>query len=222
MLLLVLGIAIAGIVITEIKNEIVGKAEAQQTGGNTLYVGGSGANNYTKIQDAIDDANDGDTVYVVNGAYYENVVVNKRVNLVGEDRNGTIIDGGGIGDVVKITADGITIQGFTIRNSGGWQFAGVKIYYANNNSIYNCNISNNYVGIGLGGSNNSIYNCNIISNNGDGIHAYYSNNNSIYNCNISNNSWYGIGLRYSSNNSIYNCNITSNNRYGIWLYSSYN
>ena len=29
----------------------------------TLYVGGSELGNYSKIQDAIDNANDGDTVY---------------------------------------------------------------------------------------------------------------------------------------------------------------
>jgi len=32
--------------------------------GNTLYVGGSGPNNYTRIQDAIDYASDWDTVFV--------------------------------------------------------------------------------------------------------------------------------------------------------------
>ena len=31
--------------------------------GDMLYVGGSGANNYTRIQDAIDNASDGDTVF---------------------------------------------------------------------------------------------------------------------------------------------------------------
>jgi len=36
-----------------------------------LYVGGNGPNNYTKIQDAIDDARDGDTVFVFNGTYFE-------------------------------------------------------------------------------------------------------------------------------------------------------
>lgn len=35
--------------------------------GDILYVGGSGPGNYSKIQDAIDDASKGDTVFVYNG-----------------------------------------------------------------------------------------------------------------------------------------------------------
>ena len=51
--------------------------------GNILYVGGSGPGNYSKIQDAIDDASDGDTVFVFNGIYYENVWIDeKSINLM--------------------------------------------------------------------------------------------------------------------------------------------
>jgi len=52
------------------------------TGGNTLYVGGSGPNNYTRIQDAIDDANDGDTIFVYNGTYYEHHIIIDKKNLL--------------------------------------------------------------------------------------------------------------------------------------------
>ena len=223
MLLLVLvSIAIAGFVISNIKNGIASEAEAAGTGGNILYVGGSGANNYTKIQDAINDANEGDTIFVYSGTYYENMVVNKSINLIGEDKETTIIDGSGNGDVVYISADWVNISGFTIRNSG-WPYDGVRIY-SSNNSIYNCNISNNsWYGIyGYYSSNNSICNCNITSNNDDGILLYSSYNNSIHNCNITSNNDDGISLSYSYSNSICNCNITSNNGDGIHAYSSSN
>lgn len=61
-----------------------------------LYVGGDGPGNYSKIQDAIDNASNGDTVFVYNGIYYENLVVDKSINLQGENKEYTIIDGDNI------------------------------------------------------------------------------------------------------------------------------
>ncbi|NHJ39073.1 MAG: hypothetical protein FK731_03500, partial [Asgard group archaeon] len=45
--------------------------------GNTLYVGGGGSNNYSSIQEAIDDAIDGDTVFVYDKSspYNENISI---------------------------------------------------------------------------------------------------------------------------------------------------
>ena len=63
--------------------------------GNTLYVGGSGSGNYTKIQDAIDNASDGDTILVFSGTYYENINIQKQLLLKGIDEyNAPLINGG--------------------------------------------------------------------------------------------------------------------------------
>jgi len=40
-------------------------AEAEKFYNNILYVGGSGEGNYSSIQDAIDNASDGDTIFCV-------------------------------------------------------------------------------------------------------------------------------------------------------------
>ena len=48
-------------------------------GRGTLYVGGSGPGNYSSIQAAIDDANNGDTVFVYNGTYNEWITVDKSL-----------------------------------------------------------------------------------------------------------------------------------------------
>ncbi len=42
--------------------------------GNWLYVGGSGPGNYTRIQDAIDDASHGDTVFVYLWSTYDELI----------------------------------------------------------------------------------------------------------------------------------------------------
>jgi len=108
--------------------------------GNILYVGGTGPNNYTKIQDAIDDAVDGDTVFVYDDCspYYENLVVNKSINLFGEDKYSTIINGSITADVIEITSDWVNLSGFLIING----INGIQIL-SNHNAIENNIIINN-------------------------------------------------------------------------------
>jgi len=190
--------------------------------GNILYVGGSGEGNYTNIQDAINDSSDGDTVYVYDDSspYFENVVVNKSINLIGEDKNTTIIDGGGTGNVVKVTADCVYISAFTIRNSGvEWDKAGIKIF-SNHNTVIGSNISsNNNNGIWLASSyDNNIKDNTISSNNEDGIFLQYSRNNTITSNLILNNKFDGIHLFDSSyNNNIKDNTVSLNNGHGIHI-----
>ena len=170
--------------------------------GNTLYVGGDGPGNYTKIQGAINHASDGDTVFVFNGTYYEAVDVDKSINLKGEDRDITkIINEYEDFFAVDISADYVNISGFTIitylffeRKSEGV----ILIDSCNNivsDNILKGEVVGNYcAGIKLSGS---------------------SNNNTIIGNTILDNDW-GIYLSSSSNNIIKN-NILSNNLYHITL-----
>jgi len=84
--------------------------------GDVFYVGGSGPGNYTRIQDAVDNASDGDTVFVFGDSspYHENVVVGKSIFLIGEDKNMVVIDADFKGAAVKITADDVFVSGFTM------------------------------------------------------------------------------------------------------------
>lgn len=90
--------------------------ETRSTDAATYYVGGTGAGNYTSIQDAIDNASDGDTVFVYAGMYNETVTINKTITLEGESKENTIINGRTNGDVVSITADWVNVTQFSIEN----------------------------------------------------------------------------------------------------------
>jgi len=137
---------------------------------------------YAKIQWAVDNASAGDTIIVRDGTYYENLKVDKQLTIKSENGSANcIVDGGGSGNVITLNADGITIEGFTVRNSGDWPDVGAGINVVSNaNKIAYNSISNNYYGISLwGSSNNKIYNNNA-SNNERGIYLDDSSNNTIY------------------------------------------
>ncbi len=198
--------------------------ENTQSFRKTLYVGGTGPNNYTSIQDAIDNASDEDTIFVYSGIYYENINVNKEINLIGEDKNTTIIDGGKTGDVVYISADNVNISEFTVQNGGSYYYdAGIKLYNVQHCRIENIIITNNHYGIKLRySSNNTISGNTITNNNWIGIGLSFSSNNTISGNTITNNNCDSIFLDYSNNNTISDNTITNNSHSGIWLYSSSN
>ena len=159
----------------------------------------SKAEDYETIQQSIDAASVGDTIYVGNGTYYEHVVINKPVFLMGENKFSTIVDGGGSGNVISITADNVTVTGFTIQNGGlTLMMGGVYIDHSVNNEL-----------IG-----------NIIRNSEYGVYLSYSSENSIVDNTVLSNS-YGIGLTSSSDNVISNNNFLYND-HGISASASVN
>ena len=146
--------------------------------GNTLYVGGSGPNNYTRIQDAIDNASDGDTVFVYSGIYYEIIVVDKSITLKGENTENTIIDGLGTdkNPIITITGGNCILERFQVVNTSDehWTFAGI-IVKSNNNLLRN----------------------NIMSYHSNGIWVEQSDNNRFFNSSLGVEEWI-IYPHYSS------------------------
>jgi len=113
---------------------------------------------YPTIQKGIDEANNYNKIFVKNGVYKENLVIDKKgLILFGEDKYNTILDGCKTdteGIIVK--SEGVTIKGFTIKNFKdskkedihGWNQSGIEIRKPNS-IITNNRIIDNGVGIEL-------------------------------------------------------------------------
>jgi parallel beta-helix repeat protein len=177
----------------------------------TWTVDDDGPADFHTIQEAINAANPGDTIFVKTGTYYENVVANKSVLLIGEDPTKTIVDGGGrFVKVVEIMANNVAIQNFTIRNSNqmpGWWENNLIFVYKINSTLIQSNIITSPAGKAAGivlinSSGNIISGNNITANYNMGIRLWDSSNNTISRNNITRNST-GIELdEESSNNTI--------------------
>ena len=81
----------------------------------TWTVDDDGTADFHIIQQAIYVADQGDTIFVRAGTYRENIVIDKSLTLIGEDRN-AIIDGAG-SRAISVGHDDCKIQGFEIRNA---------------------------------------------------------------------------------------------------------
>jgi parallel beta-helix repeat protein len=195
-------------------------------GGSILYVGGVGPNNYTRIQDAINDSVDGDTVFVCDDSspYIEHVVVDKSITLQGEEKNSTVLLGVNLTYGVNITADEVSVSGFTIQNFH------YGVYLMSSNCWVSENIfrDNSYgllmfkslpdpVPFSLGFN---VVRKNVFINNSQGIFAWVEWNNTIeenmiYQCTT------GISVG-SAVNTIVSLNHLSENEFGVVVYGSYN
>lgn len=188
--------------------------------------------NYThfdNIQAGVNAVDEDGIVNVCNGTYYENVIIDKGLTLKGvnEDEwgndNFSIIDGNGIGNVVFINADEVTITGFTITNSGPGNSAGIYTAGQSVVTIEKNVIKKNSRGIILYECHGPFYvNENNILDNEYGIwlNGGYVITVGTYN-HIKNNRLYGIVLEDTYKNTIVS-NEVRDNGHGIGLFRSFN
>jgi parallel beta-helix repeat protein len=217
--------------------------------GDTLYVGGAGPGNYSRINDALENASSGDTIFVYSGFYFEDLVIEKPITLLGQDKNSTSLMGAGdLDDTITIFSDGVKIQGFTLQNPAPYVLGSVIIkattnysyiidnifvgdysFYSLFASVYlisssHCLVSRNYCPKGVirvywNSSFNEI-SYNTIDDTPNGIYVSNSPNNELSFNTIKGTTQEAIVLSYSANNKISYNTITNCNS-GIYLLSHY-
>jgi nitrous oxidase accessory protein len=199
-------------------------------GAVTLTVNANGGADYMRIQDAINNSNNGDTILVYSGTYYETVDVSKQLILRGVDTGGGKpgVDASRRGSptgAITLSAGNTVLEGFIVTGSAYYELyysAGIWVN-SHNNQIRNNDVSNNPYGITLYHySSNNTLSGNNLSNNGFGIFLYVSSNNMLRGNTVLNNNRTGIYLYYSSNNMLSGNNASKNNYTGIYLYCSSN
>lgn len=126
-LILILGLIVSGCVLPVVPPVEQDELGNRTNGGNTLYVNddncpgpGDGTQDdpFCTIQAAITAANNGDIIQVAAGTYEEQLIIDKTINLQGEDRETTIIEypPAPVSDqyLVLVNADDVTIREFKL------------------------------------------------------------------------------------------------------------
>lgn len=179
--------------------------------------------NLKTIQAAINNAKDGDTIFVNSGLYKENTIfVNKSVKIIG--LGAPILSGEDKYEIMKITSDNVLIRGLLFKNTG-INFikdnAAIKLDDVKNCIIEGNKFTNNFFGIYLSRSSS----CIIINNeleafqiketySGNGIHLWHCREMIIKNNKIKGHRD-GIYLEFVKKSEIKGNQSDSNLRYGL-------
>ncbi len=139
-------------------------------------------NNHPTIKEAISKANPFDTVNIGDGIFKEgNIVIDKPLYFFGHQ---TTLDGENKYEIISVTSSHVTIDGFTIINSGVSgivDYAGIKVKNKNHAVITNNTLKNCFFGIYLQQAGSCIIRNNTVTGNkteeqqsGNGIHCWKS------------------------------------------------
>ncbi len=221
------------------------KLSSPTSEGSWLYVGGSGPGNYTKIQDAINSSNAGDTIFVYDDSspYYEHLVIQKSITLIGEGKTSTEINGSALDnslDTINITGNHVTIRNFRITDNNGYyyqaaikvmgdfltlsdciiqrnEWVGISLVGASSCQFNDCELHENLVAVNLVNSQKNTIQNFLCHENSDGITLYQSSDsNHLINCTCDSNSFDNILIQQSTGNNIRGC-ICQNGYDGISL-----
>jgi parallel beta-helix repeat protein len=194
--------------------------------GSILYVGFS-SNEYPSIHAAIDHAQNGSIIQIASGIFYETLIINKSIQLIGSRNDSTIIYpernySEGEFNTIDIAADNCTIQHiYVIKGNAPGTARGIVIQM-NNTTIMNTTVQGFSRGIVLEKkSSHTTITDTLIINNSYGIDATQSTYNIISHNQFSLNSNYAIYFELSNNNVISQNFFTNNSDFAVRFKASY-
>ncbi len=180
--------------------------------GDTIYVDSG-----ESIQDAIDEANNSDTIQINSSTYEENIKINKEIILTGQNKENTIIIGSNPNiDTITVSSSNVEISNLKIKThpSASSNLAAIYIKNSDYCTVSSCIIEDSKTGIWIKSSNENTIEKNIVKNNDDDgmMITSSSSDNTVYDNIFQNNGLRGIYIDdTSSGNTIYQNSFLSNN-----------
>ena len=183
------------------------------------------------IQDAVDQAQDGDQIFIREGVYREHdIIIAKSLHISGE--RGAVIDGENQGTVLSITADEFSLKGLTIINVGQSytkDFAGILIHGSDDFVLEDNVLKDVFFGILIEKSGNGTVHNNRVSSravsqasSGNGIHLWHCTDMTI-SSNVVHGLRDGIYFEFVKNSKVFKNNSHDNLRYGLhFMFSNRN
>ena len=164
---------------------------------DTYYVGGSGDGNFSSISDCINTSKDGDIIFVYEGEYLEDILINKSISLISKVKGSAVLNGENQFNLINIVSSNVTIEGFLLKNTS---IAVLVKRDLKNISIKNNKFCNNSNGILINeNTSNLTIVSNLFYNNSESIRLYNCSQTYFFNNTIFNSNRYGIVLRNRSN-----------------------
>jgi parallel beta-helix repeat protein len=209
----------------------------------TIYVKGD----YSTIEEAIDNAVDGDTIIIESGtykedmAYNEAIAIHKKLTIRGEQSDSTIIDASDKNWGIFVYAEDVNISNITVFNAtisgitpwkasiilncisyscgtNGIQLSGTNTYYTKSDVLIdNCTTYGNEKGIKVIDSNNVTIKSCATHDNDIGIEVSYSEGVIIEDCEIYSSEADGVSLSTTSDIVIWNCEFYENGDEGLYI-----
>lgn len=185
---------------------------------------------YAVIQQAINTAAAGDTVWVEAGVYHEkNLIINRPIVFIGD--RFPVLDGEYKYEIISVKANDVTVKGFKLIHSGVSSMediAGIKIYNTHNVIIFENIILDTFFGIYVQSGTHCLIENNQLrassqteQQSGNGIHCWKSDSLRIIGNTISGHRD-GIYFEFVTNSVIWRNLSEHNIRYGLHFMFSHN
>ena len=150
---------------------------------------------HNEIQKAIDAANPHDTVFISNGTYYESILINKSIHIIGEQN--TILIGSNKLFTISVDYENSSLRNLSILKNNNTQtgiiissrnvvlnniqinqsyYYSIFISNSDNIQIIDSKISYGIYGVVINNSKNILINNNVFTNNSNGIMVWESQN----------------------------------------------